>query len=266
MTKLVYIGGYGHSGSTLLEYFLTACQDVIACGEVVNAKRERSRTRKCSCGKIAERCPVWERVFNLSSGSRNLSHQDLVLALINQVSQRHTLLIDSSKTAWRHVATPFRIWHTLDHRFILVHIVRDPRAVNWSLLRRCERLGLQFNKTQICLLTSLGWCLANLACELFRWRAPKNYRLIKYEDLARSPREELTHLLRYLAPERDCELNAIGSSDNRHQLYGNRMRCQQLSLTDIKDDDVWRTHMPVRYRRMVTCLTWWLGRRYGYWD
>ena len=40
MTKLVYIGGYGHSGSTLLEYLLAASAEVIACGEVASVLHE----------------------------------------------------------------------------------------------------------------------------------------------------------------------------------------------------------------------------------
>ena len=34
LAKLVYIGGYGRSGSTLLEYLLTTSPEVVACGEV----------------------------------------------------------------------------------------------------------------------------------------------------------------------------------------------------------------------------------------
>jgi hypothetical protein len=35
MPQLVYIGGYGRSGSTLLETLMAASPDVIACGETV---------------------------------------------------------------------------------------------------------------------------------------------------------------------------------------------------------------------------------------
>jgi len=47
--KLVYIGGYGHSGSTLLEYLMTGCKQVIACGEVINARLKRASAKTCSC-------------------------------------------------------------------------------------------------------------------------------------------------------------------------------------------------------------------------
>lgn len=37
--KLLYIGGYGHSGSTLLEGLLSTCPQVLACGEIASAAR-----------------------------------------------------------------------------------------------------------------------------------------------------------------------------------------------------------------------------------
>ena len=46
MTKLVYIGGYGHSGSTLLEYLLAASPETVACGEVASVLRDRDRKRE----------------------------------------------------------------------------------------------------------------------------------------------------------------------------------------------------------------------------
>ena len=61
MTRLVYIGGYGHSGSTLLEYLLAASPEVIACGEVASVRRERGRKAKCTCRRDIKDCPVWGR-------------------------------------------------------------------------------------------------------------------------------------------------------------------------------------------------------------
>ena len=60
MTKLVYIGGFGQSGTTLFEYLLTANPDVVACGEIANGFEGRSgRELMCSCGKLTGDCPIW---------------------------------------------------------------------------------------------------------------------------------------------------------------------------------------------------------------
>ena len=59
VTKLVYIGGYGHSGSTLLEYLLAASPETVACGEVASVLRDRDRKGKCTCRRPIRECPVW---------------------------------------------------------------------------------------------------------------------------------------------------------------------------------------------------------------
>ena len=65
-----------------------------------------------------------------------------------------------------------------------------------------------------------------------------------------------------LGPEID--ITEPGSSDNRHQLYGNRMRHQQVSLADVAEDVRWKVEMPSADRRIVSCLSWPLRWRYGY--
>jgi hypothetical protein len=46
--RLIYIGGYGRSGSTLLEYLLAASPQVDACGEVASVLRDRGRKKTCT--------------------------------------------------------------------------------------------------------------------------------------------------------------------------------------------------------------------------
>jgi hypothetical protein len=56
----------------------------------------------------------------------------------------------------------------------------------------------------------------------------------------------------------------LGVTDNRHQLYGNRMRGRPLMLADVKQDRAWEAEMPASYRSMVSPLSVLLRRRYGY--
>ena len=252
MTKLVYIGGYGRSGSTLLEYLLTASAEVVACGEVAAVVRRGPHTkRNCTCGRKAKQCPVWHFLDPRASAAQNgWSHADLSLALIERFSNRYTLMIDSSKTSWDAAGAPFSLRHRLGRDFHFVHIVRDPRAVCWSAIRRGDRRasGLT-NHLLRSAWTTLGWWAANLTCEAFRRLHPKQYLRIRYEDLARSPRDELHRLFERMSPGLEIDITEPGSSDNRHQLYGNRMRHQQVSLTDVAEDARWKAEMPSADRR-----------------
>ena len=265
MTKLVYIGGYGRSGSTLLEYLLTARPDVMACGETVGALREQKPGRTCSCGRFGTECPIWGPLEASPKQLRGWSHVHLDLALLKRVSASHEIMVDSSKTAWGEAIAPFRLRRKLGRDFLLVHLVRDPRAVSWSIVRsviaRAKRRGERANAPLRCLVSALGWPTANLACELFGRLYPDQYVLLRYEDLARSPTEVLTSLFARHLPGQDWRFDAIGTNDNRHQFYGNRMRSNQLELADIKVDEAWKDAMPATYRALVAPFSFFLRRR-----
>lgn len=264
MTKLAYIGGYGHSGSTLLEYLLASSPEVVACGEVVSVPRERGRKSKCSCGRLAKDCPVWGPLQTSPSSLDGCTHERLTLALLEQVRGTHALMVDSSKTAWRSIAVPFRFRRKLGGDFQLVHMVRDPRAVCWSAIKKAGRQGKRPLTVLRCSAAALGWSVANLGCELFGRMHPDCYIQIRYEDLAQNPSAVMQGLFAKLLPEAKWRLQEIGSGGNRHQLYGNRMRSQTLTLAEIKEDAAWRSDMPRAYRSLVAALTFPLRLRYGY--
>ena len=134
MAKLVYIGGFGRSGSTLLEYLLTCQPDLVACGEIVRHVRRRRTRKACTCGQPAAQCPIWGP-FQLARHAEPLDHETLTLAILAQVSQKFHTMVELSKTAWGSALMPFRFRSRLDQDFLLVHIVRDPRAVCWSTIK-----------------------------------------------------------------------------------------------------------------------------------
>jgi hypothetical protein len=279
MAKLVYIGGYGQSGSTLFEYLMTANPDAVACGEIVNGWERARKELECSCGRLRNDCPVWS-AFNQTTGSHS-THEALVVTLIEHVSSKYAIMSDSSKTAWGSMTAPFRLRRRLGQNLHLLHLVRDPRAVCWSAVRLAKRsktkrwkvkprgswyLTKQVLSTPIprCLRTALGWWMANLSCEVFGWLYPGQYVRLHYENLACSPQVVMRALFNVISPDRDLRLTEIGVSDNRHQLYGNRMRRQLLLFSDVRLDIRWKSQMPRTYRRLVAALTWPLRAKYGY--
>jgi hypothetical protein len=106
--------------------------------------------------------------------------------------------------------------------------------------------------------------MANLSCEVFGWLYPGQYVRLHYENLACSPQVVMRALFNVISPDRDLRLTEIGVSDNRHQLYGNRMRRQLLLFSDVRLDIRWKSQMPRTYRRLVAALTWPLRAKYGY--
>ena len=111
MTKLIYIGGYGRSGSTLLEYLLTSHPALVACGEVQRSVRrfEVKRERLCTCGQKLPACPVWGPFRRQWDELKGLQVEDLCVALLQCVSSDYEVMVNSSKTAWGSFSVPWRL-------------------------------------------------------------------------------------------------------------------------------------------------------------
>lgn len=264
MTKLVYIGGYGHSGSTLLEYLLTGCTELVACGEIASVIRDRLKKTQCTCGRRSEACPIWSQVLAADAPLSQKTHEALTLALLARAGKRYDLMVDSTKTASGHASAPFRLRRALGKDFLLIHLVRDPRAVAWSAIKKTERRKMTVNRPLYCARVALAWSAANLACEIFGRLYPKQYLRLRYEDLVVAPRATLEGILQCVSAGAKWHPETLGVTDNRHQLYGNRMRGKPLILADVKQDRAWETEMPVSYRSLVSPLSVLLRLRYGY--
>lgn len=264
MTKLIYVGGYGHSGSTLLEYLMTGVPTLVACGEVAGTTRPGTALRTCTCGQPTAACPIWSFIAGPTFDPAQYDHEALDELLLKRAAADYAAMVDSTKTAWRASTIPFTMRRKLGAAFHLVHIVRDPRAVCWSLLKRDKRVGEMSNGRLLVIETLLGLYYANLACELFARRYPNEYTRLRYEDLCSQPVVSMTNLMIKLLPTERWSFEAIGAQDNRHQLYANRMRADALPLESIELDDAWRRDMPDRVRRIVQTLSAPLSRRYGY--
>lgn len=234
----------------------------MACGEVASAAQVSARSKKCTCGRIAADCSIWNFIADPCLVPRRWTHETLNARLLAQVCDTHAGIIDSSKTARGNAMIPFRQTSGLD--FHLLHLVRDPRAVCWALLEKARRTESGRNGLVLSLQTTFGWLYANLACELFRSKHPEQYRRVRYEDLAANPRSVTMSALKAVLPRATWDSRTLGSQDNRHQLYGNRMRRKPLDIDTIRIYDEWQTQMPHRLRRVVEVMTWPMRRRYGY--
>jgi hypothetical protein len=267
LAKLIYIGGYGRSGSTLLEYLLTSHSSVVACGEVERHLRSFGRNTRCTCGLRIDRCPVWGAFKHKKGNLSGWDHERLSLALLDHIKDTYAVMVDSSKTAWGAAPVPFRFWRNLGEDFLLIHLVRDPRGVCWSTMRtpwKLEKSSRDPGPTVNCLRTAVGWTTANLACEAFGRLHSQNYIRVRYEELIQAPRKTIATILERVSLAVPTELSPNEATDNRHQLYGNAMRFRSLSLADLKEDVAWKTALPQVYRPLIAGVCWPLYWRYGY--
>lgn len=167
---VIYIAGYGRSGSTLLERLLAAGTGIFGAGELHYVPRKmQDRSSRCGCGNPLSSCRFWNRVFarvqHLNGDSNGLlsllrSHESIKGATkrilesgslfhakyrrfnteLFEAIRKHTedsvrYIVDSSKTARKAFFRPMGL-HACDRiRLKLIHLTRDPRACLWSNMR-----------------------------------------------------------------------------------------------------------------------------------
>jgi hypothetical protein len=230
---VVFIGGYGRSGSTLLERMLARLPGVMAAGELCFFwDRGLREGQLCGCGVPLTRCPFWSRVLEHGFGGDGPGPMEQILARQKAVSGirnlprirrtwlqgrefsaaltgfRETLaalysgiaaasggamIIDSSKDPG--YAEVLAGIPTIDLR--LIHIVRDSRAVAHSWQRRKKRPEIHWREEFMprfsLLRSAVAWSIKNAAIARLRGRLARTC-LLRYEDLMDAPARELARI------------------------------------------------------------------------
>ncbi len=104
-SKIVYIAGLGHSGTTIPDMSLGTLPGVVGQGELKSIMDEHSRDRHytsiCSCGKKAEDCVVWKNVPRLLETKQNDDEKlKAILTLLKNTVGEKVVMADSSIDRW----------------------------------------------------------------------------------------------------------------------------------------------------------------------
>lgn len=171
---VLYLAGFGRSGSTLVERLLGLSDGVTCLGEVVHLwERGLRDDDRCACGEPFSRCPTWQAIGELAFGGWGSVDLDRVLQLRAQVDRQRRIpitalplttaatrdalveyssyytaiyqaaatltgapvVVDSSK----HTSLAYALSHDADLDLRVLQVVRDPRAVAFSWSREVER-------------------------------------------------------------------------------------------------------------------------------
>jgi hypothetical protein len=299
---VVYLGGFGRSGSTLVERVLGAAPGWVNVGELVDLARSVAPAdERCGCGLPFSRCEVWCRVGEAAFGGWDDTVLRRLVALHRAAArQRHLpamLVSRRASQALRDLRAAYRAIYTavaditgarvvvdaskgpalgqalagggdLDVR--LLNIVRDPRAVAWSWNRRVERP--HGGSDQMWRIpphrAAAQWSALQLEMEaIARLGAVRSARM-RYEDFVADPAGTLhAATARLGVPIGPGDLPVVGGTTVRlapsHGLSGNPSRFRSGSVA-LRRDDQWADQMPVADRVVVTALTAPQLRAYGY--
>lgn len=284
MTRVLGIGSWDRSGSTILARVLGASPAVVSVGEINNLwDRGVDCDMQCGCGNSFSACEFWsavmarafpsddellEEAVEFSRGASNHSllatwiwrkHPrgldryvqalDRLYGAIKEVSGAE-LIVDSSKTPWHLYAASRAV-----DQFSLVHLVRDPRGVVYSHKKVMEyepgtdiaymnRKGVGF--------TTAGWIYRNLIISGI-WRSTRKRMVVSYEQFTSQPEEAAKKILAFsglpnaVTPFETAPVITLGAD---HSVSGNPVRFQTGQVT-VELDDEWKTRLDRDARLLV---------------
>jgi hypothetical protein len=302
VAQVLFLGGLGRSGTTLVERLLGELPGVCALGEVVHLwQRDLRDDERCGCGARFSACSFWQRVGEQAFGGWQNVDVARVHALRDAVERtRHiprlataveapdevheyatyysriyaaaaavsgsSVVVDSSKhSALAHV---LRWADDIDLR--VVHVVRDARGVAYSWTKtvaRPESDGADEMTRYSPGRSALLWNAHNAAFGLLARRGVAVHRM-RYEEFLADPRGGLFDLATFagLTPTAD-DLSYVSDGhaelQTGHSAAGNPMRFT-VGRIELRRDDAWIRQLPAKQRRLVGAVCAPMLRAYGY--
>jgi sulfotransferase family protein len=300
VTRVLFLGGLGRSGTTLVERILGRLPGVVGLGEVVHLWQRGLRDgERCGCGEPFHACQFWQALGETAFGGWHKLDVRRILHLQRTVERtRHiprlafghgepgvseyagyyrriyaaaaaltgaALVVDSSK----HSALAWCLSHDrlLDLR--VVHMVRDARGVAYSWTKRVARpesTGEEMTRYRPGR-SALLWNVHNAALALLARRGVPVMRL-PYERFVADPTQGVRAIAAFAGldmPTLDLGfLSPAGVAlELCHSAAGNPMRFT-AGTVPLRHDDAWRHELPPRHRRLVATICAPLLAAYGY--
>lgn len=272
--KVIYVAGYGRSGSSLLDRLLSAATGATSCGELSLLFSWADHGRACACGAPMSACALWGDV--LATVCRRSGRSLADLHAITQAAELHdrrvdewasvwglvfealaereiSSVVDSSKTArGRRRPQLLRELNGVDV-YGYVHLSRELPAVIHSR-RRGNNVKLEDGKwsgspTVNSLRAVTGWWRANKAARrMSRLAGAASY--VTYEQLATNPAGAVSRILSdlHLAPEAGVTRASL-TQGSWHTVGGNRF-LRTAWDGDIRLDEKWRRELGQPWRAL----------------
>ena len=251
MTKVVYVGGLGRSGSTLLDRMLGQLPGVVSVGEVREIwRRGLIENRLCGCGVPYGDCEFWTAVGKEAFGGWESIDLDAMAELAESVD-RHRNLLALLRPGWagragrrvrEHAANLERLYRGIDRvaggavlvdsskapsylslltqvpglDLAVVHLVRDSRGTAFSWNKTVQRPDvverIAHMRRYHPARIALRWTTRNLLMGALARRRPHTF--LRYEQLVATPRAEVERIGELLELTlTDADLDFVGDGE-----------------------------------------------------
>jgi hypothetical protein len=300
--SVLYVGGLGRSGSTLIDRVLGQTPGVCSVGELVFLwDRALSANELCGCGDPFDECPFWKEVGVVAFGGWDRIDPRAIQAWQRRVDRNRyvpsmlvpplapsyrrrlepyaeavgriykaiaevtgaRVIVDSSK----HASTAAMLRHVPGIRPRIVQLFRDPHGVAWSWSKTVERPDATDG---VSLMARVGpariaarWQGYNALLGLVRSPGAA----LRYEDFVAHPEPATRRLLALVGLEPEALPQFVGPRTVRldvdHTVAGNPLRFRTGDI-EIRADEEWRRRMPASRRALVSALSFPSTAIYGY--
>ncbi|MGY6529032.1 MAG: sulfotransferase [Cyanobacterium sp.] len=295
--KILYIAGWGRSGSTIMARILGQINSFFHGGELRTIWKDGlGKNSTCGCGKPLKECQTWTNIFaaemqnidmvdsklisNLRNSvepktkdiilsavfpkliNRKLGSQEYISALKNlyagiRASTDAKLIVDDSL----HPGYASILNRIDNFELYILHLIRDPRGCAYSWLKPSRYLG-NYRVSD----TALGWNLRNIAIESLAMEQKNHYLRIYYEDFIKNPRAMVQNIVDFVGFS-DADLPFVADDEVdlgiTHSVFGNPNR-MKTGVVKLKLDEQWKTNLSRQDYLKVTGLCLPLMLRYGY--
>ena len=234
--KVLYIGGYGRSGSTLLDLILGQVDGFFSMGEVRYIwERSFSNNQLCGCGQNFNECEFWIKVKKELFGAEIKANIDEIISLKYKIDRKRNIplanfnflrnreykkiykqysgilselfaavhktsrcevIIDSSKNP----SHGYLLSSLKDIDLYILHLVRDSRATSYSWLRKKIRPEISWKKELMPVISpgrsAIEWAVLNGLVGLMK-HGNTNYLLLRYEDFVADPKATLNKIIEF---------------------------------------------------------------------
>lgn len=281
---LIFVAGWGRSGTTLLGNLLASKFNGLMVGEVRYLwDRGLEQKRICGCTERIVDCELWMnsvpeeamrvpdimsrkvgskarwlQVINFLPGGHyiyralcgrelnllNLLYKNLLASAPNNV------LVDTSKSPF--YATSLAL--SAENKIRFIHILRNPAGVAFSWQRVKQTLDSEHGTDEFprygIVRSSIQWLIVNILCMWCRVMPNIEYYKIFYEDLVTNPTAEFEGLATFIRLDDDQE----GRCSN-HSVSGNPIRFVDVRELKMQADAEWKTGLPLYKKAVIAALT-----------
>lgn len=293
---VLYIGGSGRSGSTLLECLIAELPGVTVLGEVAHLwERGLVLNELCACGVAFHDCAFWSAVGDDAFGGWANVDVGRVRELKDAVDRQRRMLqtarrrpsstvhgksveyadyyrriyaaaariagtdivVDSSKVA----PTALALSHSDQINLRILHIVRDSRGVAFSWSKQVARpeTGDTELMPQLSARESTQlWLSHNLSISALAYRGVPVHRF-RYEDMLEDVAGTVREAWKQLALPGKAEFSFMeGNAIELHPTHSVAGNPMRFKngLTTLRPDTAWKGKMSTKDRRLVTVMSY----------